>query len=58
MQQCALDNGMDRPITAQTIQSDFYVDDCFTRADTPGEAILLGQDLDIVLRKGGFEMTK
>lgn len=58
MRQCAADHSSDWPQAAQGVHDDFYVDDCFTGADNVPEATKLCQDLDALLRSGGFELAK
>lgn len=55
---CNSDHAAVWPKAAEVIQNDFYVDDCFTGAESANEAITLGQDLDTVLKKGGFELAE
>lgn len=45
-------------LAAKVVHEDFYVDDCFTGAETVSEAITLRQDLDQLLRAGQFELAK
>lgn len=58
MQQCAIDHEQEFPRAAQVVREDFYVDDCFTGADTSEEASQLCHDMDSLLKKGGFELCK
>lgn len=58
MKQCAIDNANKWPRAEAIVHQDFYVDDCFTGADTIDEAITLRQDLDNLLRAGCFELAK
>lgn len=57
MQQCATDNESKWPRGAYAVKNDFYVDDCFTGADDPLEAILIAKEIEAVLLDGGFELA-
>lgn len=58
MKQCAYDHAEQWPRAAEVVHNDFYVDDCFTGADSVREAISLRHDLDQLLRQGKFELAK
>lgn len=46
------------PSAVEAIRNDFYVDDCVTGANTNQEAIKLAQDIQYVLKKSCFELSK
>lgn len=58
MKQCATYHAADWPEAARIVHDDFYVDDCFTGADTVYEAITLRKNLSTLLTQGGFELAK
>ena len=56
LRQTAVDNT--DGIVADTINRHFYVDDCLRSVSSEEEAISLVEDLTVVLKKGGFKLTK
>ena len=59
LKQTAKDNENDfSPVTIDTVNHCFYVDDCLTSAPTAEEATNLLKELCELLAKGGFKLTK
>ncbi|XP_017466036.1 PREDICTED: uncharacterized protein LOC108358971 [Rhagoletis zephyria] len=58
MQQCARDNASRWPLGARAVLDNFYMDDCLVGADTEEELLLLCQQMQKLLKAGGFELTK
>jgi hypothetical protein len=56
LRQTAVDNK--DGIVADTVNRNFYVDDCLKSVSSEEEAIALVEDLTTVLKKGGFKLTK
>lgn len=56
MFQCARDHAKTFPAAAKAIESDTYVDDLSSGADSIDEAKLLAREIDLVLQKGGFRL--
>ena len=46
------------PVAIETVQRNFYVDDCLKSVNTEKEAIQLANQLRELLAKGGFRLTK
>ena len=46
------------PVTIETVQKNFYVDDCLKSVKSEKEAIQLANQLRELLAKGGFRLTK
>ena len=59
LRRCASDNAdnFDK-LTTQTINRNFYVDDCLKSVDSEFDAVRLTTQLKEVLLKGGFNLTK
>ncbi|XP_072020362.1 uncharacterized protein [Amphiura filiformis] len=57
LRRTAIDNTCSKPVT-ETINRNFYVDDCLKSLTSDEEAITLVEDLTSVLSKGGFKLTK
>lgn len=58
MIQCARDHMEMNPKAAETIEKDFYMDDCLTGADSEEEAKMLCNGLQELLAMGGFKLQK
>lgn len=58
MIQCARDQKNEYPQAARAIESDFYMDDCLTGADSEEEARILCTEMTTVLANGGFPLSK
>ena len=46
------------PVTVETVQRNFYVDDCLKSVETEEEANELQEELRLLLSQGGFHLTK
>ena len=59
LRQTAEDNKNDfDPVTVETVQRNFYVDDCLKSVETEEEADELQEELRQLLSRGGFHLTK
>lgn len=58
LHQLADDEGKNHPKVAQAIKEQFYMDDLMNGADTPNEAINEAKQINDILKKGGFTLTK
>ncbi|XP_065075682.1 uncharacterized protein LOC135699370 [Ochlerotatus camptorhynchus] len=58
LQQLAHDEGSQYPRAKAALLNDFYVDDFIGGADSESEAILLRQELEQLMSKGGFRLRK
>lgn len=58
MQECAKDNAKNYPEAVEVILKCFYVDDGTFGADTIADLKMLCQEVEFVLRQGGFELSK
>ncbi|XP_057339521.1 uncharacterized protein LOC130677020 [Microplitis mediator] len=58
LQQLANDEGHAYPHAAVALKRDFYVDDLLTGANTIPEAEVLRNELNEILKKGGFNLRK
>lgn len=58
LQQLARDEQQSFPRAAQTVLTDFYVDDMITGCDTSKEAVALYRDICALLARGGMEIRK
>lgn len=56
--QCAREASVKYPKAAQTIENDFYMDDCVTGDSSEDKAIQLAMEMDVILKGGGFELRK
>ena len=60
---CALlrtaeDNGLQYPIAARAVKRNFYMDDFFKSVKTTSDALELQQQLVVMLKRAGFNLTK
>ena len=46
------------PFTSEIVDHNFYVDDCLVSVDTASQAIAVVEQLTLLLRQGGFRLTK
>lgn len=58
LKQLAIDESLNHPKSSFVLQSDFYVDDVLTGADSIEDALIIRDDLIQILMKGGFELHK
>ncbi|CAK1597552.1 unnamed protein product [Parnassius mnemosyne] len=58
LHQIADDEGKNHPKAAQIIKEDFYMDDLMGGADTVEEAVTEAKEVDEIVKKGGFTLTK
>uniref|UniRef100_A0A182N2S0 Peptidase aspartic putative domain-containing protein n=1 Tax=Anopheles dirus TaxID=7168 RepID=A0A182N2S0_9DIPT len=58
LQQLASDEGENFPLARQALLEDFYVDDYIGGASNEEEAIKLQAELTMLLKRGGFHLTK
>lgn len=58
VRQNALDHSNKYPLAAEAVERSFYVDDCFTGADTVPAAIELQTQLQELFLQGGFLLRK
>ncbi|XP_063363671.1 uncharacterized protein LOC134652418 [Cydia amplana] len=58
LQQLAIDEGDEFPAASKMIKEDFYVDDLMSGCDTIEQAIEANNQLQEVMRKGGFQLKK
>ena len=58
LMQTAKDFGCEYPEAKRHIEESFYVDDCFSGADTPSEASQLRLDISNILFQAGFRIKK
>ncbi|XP_068749082.1 uncharacterized protein [Montipora capricornis] len=59
LRQTAEDNKNDfDPVTVETVQRNFYVDDCLKSVETEEKANKLQEELRRLLSRGGFHLTK
>ncbi|XP_065079410.1 uncharacterized protein LOC135702307 [Ochlerotatus camptorhynchus] len=58
LQQLAHDEGSQFPRAKAALLNDFYIDDFIGGADSESEAILLRQELEQLMSKGGFRLRK
>lgn len=56
MIQCARDQAKTHPHAAGVVESSMYMDDLLAGADTIDEGKILSQEIDDILRTGGFEL--
>ena len=54
----AVDNALEFPKAANVVETSFYIDDCFTGADSFDETMDLHQQLQNLFSKGGFLLRK
>ncbi|KAK9744173.1 Pao retrotransposon peptidase [Popillia japonica] len=57
-EQLVIDHQKEFPLESSIVQNDFYVDDLLTGASTVNEAIIIRRNIEELLRKGGFELSK
>lgn len=58
LQQVAQNEGSEFPLASVKVKTDFYVDDLMTGVETVEDGILLFDELNKLLTKGGFELQK
>ncbi|XP_055605543.1 uncharacterized protein LOC129753723 [Uranotaenia lowii] len=58
LKQLAMDEKEHYSRAAQVLQTDVYMDDVITGADSKEEAIMLRQELDAIMKSGGFLLRK
>ncbi|XP_017881790.1 uncharacterized protein LOC108625943, partial [Ceratina calcarata] len=58
LHQLANDEGQQFPRAAEVIKNDMYVDDLLTGAETFEEAIILRNEIDALLRRGGLNLRQ
>lgn len=58
LNQLALDNIANHPVSSQVILRDFYVDDLLTSADSVEDLSQICKDISKILRSGCFELRK
>ena len=46
------------PVTVETVKCNFYVDNCLKSVESEEQAIQLQSELQLVLARGGFRLTK
>ncbi|XP_062703655.1 uncharacterized protein LOC134286102 [Aedes albopictus] len=56
--QLADDEGSNYPVAAPVLKKDFYVDDLFSGGKNTAEVIVLRNQLEALLAKGGFQLRK
>ena len=54
----AEDNGLQYPIAARAVKRNFYMDDFFKSVKTTSDALELQQQLVVMLKRAGFNLTK
>ncbi|XP_052751852.1 uncharacterized protein LOC113522552 [Galleria mellonella] len=58
LQQAAVDEGINYPNVAERVKTDFYMDDLLTGCDTVEEGAIIYEEMNELLRRGGFELQK
>lgn len=58
MIQCARDQSVRFPAAAKIIETCMYMDDLLAGCDTAEEAMVLCREIDLIMRNGGFELSK
>ena len=58
LKRVGLDNEKECPIAAKAIQNNFYMDDFIKSVETPEEAIVVFNQLHLLLSRHGFELKK
>ncbi|CAK1591284.1 unnamed protein product [Parnassius mnemosyne] len=58
LHQVTIDEGKEFPNVAETVKTDFYVDDLLTGCQTVEEGKGIYEDMKRLLKKGGFELQK
>ncbi|XP_059053907.1 uncharacterized protein LOC131848156 [Achroia grisella] len=58
LQQVALDEGDNCLSVVQRVKNDFYMDDLLTGCDTVEEGVIIYQEMNQLLQKGGFQLQK
>ncbi|XP_072390901.1 uncharacterized protein [Diabrotica undecimpunctata] len=56
--QLGIENEKSNPEAARVIKNDFFVDDLITGADSLNQGIILCQQIDDILKSGGFHLRK
>ncbi|XP_072400437.1 uncharacterized protein [Diabrotica undecimpunctata] len=56
--QLAIENEKSNPEAARVIKNDFFVDDLITGANSVNQGIILCQQIDDILKSGGFHLRK
>lgn len=58
LQQVAIDEGAEYPIAAEKVIQDFYMDDLLTGCDTVEQGVEIYNEMNGLLKKGGFQLQK
>lgn len=58
VQQLIMDEGKNHPLAAEALQQQIYVDDALLGSNSLEEALHLQEDVVLLLKKGGFELSK
>ncbi|XP_028173753.1 uncharacterized protein LOC114362514 [Ostrinia furnacalis] len=58
LQQVAVDEGHNFPLAASRVKTDFYMDDLLTGCQSENEALKMYEEMNELLKKGGFVMQK